>query len=84
VLLLCLPIKETLLCKKTRYDGKRLIIKKTLADQGLLTFAVKLGAAAGKSHPAGFPLVAPFAGGNEVAVRKKRLDDFFPMDQPSH
>jgi hypothetical protein len=24
--------------------------------------------AAGKSHPAGFPLVAPFAGGNEAAV----------------
>jgi hypothetical protein len=24
----------------------------------------------------------PFAGGNEAAVRKKRLGDFFPIDKP--
>jgi hypothetical protein len=43
--------------------------------------------AAGKNHPAvtewesrgRFPLVALFAGGNEAAVRKKRLGDFFPI-----
>jgi hypothetical protein len=32
-------MNETLLCKKTRYDGKRLIIKKTLAGRGLSSMA---------------------------------------------